>query len=73
MIKLRNLIKESIDFENFKQLIQGFLDNDSEYVRVQTVTLLLTTFRSIKSHQEKKEAVKMLIKAGILGQVKAAA
>jgi hypothetical protein len=73
MIKLHNLIKESIDFENFKQLVQGFIEHDSEYVRVQTVTLLLTTFRSIKSHQEKKEAVKMLIKAGILGQLKAAA
>lgn len=73
MIKLRDIITESIDFENFKRLVQGFIEHDSEYIRVQTITLLLSTFRSIKSHKEKQEAVKMLIKAGILGQVKAAA
>jgi len=72
MIKLRNILNESIDFDNFKKLVDEFEGRDLEFVTAQTITHLLNTFRKIKSTQEKKLAVKMLIKAGLLQRVKAA-
>lgn len=72
MIKLRNILNESIDFDNFKKLVDEFEGRDLEFVTAQTITHLLNTFRKIKSTQEKKLAVKMLIKAGLLDRVKAA-
>ena len=72
MIKLRDILNESIDFDNFKKLIDEFEGRDLEFVTAQTITHLLNTFREIKSTQEKKLAVKILIKAGLLKRVKAA-
>ena len=53
-------------------LVDEFEGRDLEFVTAQTITHLLNTFREIKSTQEKKLAVKMLIKAGLVGRVKAA-
>jgi len=72
MIKLRDILNESIDFDNFKKLVDEFEGRDLEFVTAQTITHLLNIFREIKSTQEKKLAVKMLIKAGLLNRVKAA-
>ena len=72
MIKLRDILNESIDFDNFKKLVDEFEGRDLEFVTAKTITHLLNTFREIKSTQEKKLAVKMLIKAGLLERVKAA-
>ena len=72
MIKLCDILNESIDFDNFKKLVDEFEGRDLEFVTAQTITHLLNTFREIKSTQEKKLAVKMLIIAGLLKRVKAA-
>jgi hypothetical protein len=72
MIKLRDIIAESIDLDNFKVLVSKYLENNSA-PRAQTRTELLDAFRLIKSHKEKQAAVKLLIKFDLLNQIRAAA
>ena len=45
MIKLRDILNESIDFDNFKKLVDEFEGRDLEFVTAQTITHLLNTFR----------------------------
>ena len=62
MIKLRDILNESIDFDNFKKLIDEFEGRDLEFVTAQTITHLLNTFREIKSTQEKKLCIQKFAK-----------
>ena len=69
MIKLKDLLKESIDFENFKTIVFKFTHAEEE-TRFQTIQKMLQTFKAIKDTSERKEAVKMLKQSGLIGYLK---
>jgi len=71
MIKLKDLLKEFIDFENFKTIVFKFTHAEEE-TRFQTIQTMLQTFKAIKDPSERKEAVKMLKQSGLVGYIRAA-
>jgi hypothetical protein len=64
MIKLKDLLKESIDLNNLKNLVYQYTNRQQD-ARYQNIHTILYIFDLLQSHDEKQEATQLLKKAGL--------